>query len=161
MPGGQHGGAREAGFIKPVASQPDVDDNLYAFAMRHFFGVHKIIPRPNMLVKWNEEFHHFSIQVWLVDPVEPETNEVFYSVNRHPDYSMQMEFDEWKSVPMEKKAGLKKKSVGTSYTAEIIIDGNPKTVDFISVHKHTAEGTTLTVSSPEVRVAPRAKQHGP
>ncbi len=151
MPGGQHGGAKEAGFTKPVASQPDVDDNLYAFAMRHFFGVHKLIPRPNMVVKWDKEKHQFSILVWLVDPVEPESNELFYSVNRHPDYSMQMEFDEWKSVPMEKVTPTKK-STGTRYKTEITIEGDVKTVDFISVHKHTQEGTTFTISSQMLRV---------
>ena len=150
MPGGQHGGAKEAGFNKPVASQPDVDDNLYAFAMRHFFGMHKLMPRPNMVVKWDNEKHHFNILVGLADPVEPENNDVYYSVNRHPDYSIQMEFDEWKSVPMEKVIS-ERKHTGTTYKAEVTIEGDVKTVDFISVHKHTAEGTTFTISSQIIR----------
>lgn len=152
MPGGQHGGAKEAGFTKPAASQPDVDDNLFAFAMRHFFGIHKLLPRPSMIVSKAPDMHHFSVTTWLVDPLEPQSNEVFYSVNRHPDYSIQMEFDEWKSVPMEKVAPTTKKHTGTTYKAEIMIDGDVKTVDFITVHKHTAEGTTFTISSQEMRV---------
>ena len=151
MPGGQHGGAKEAGFTKPVASQPDVDENLYTFAMRHFFGVHKKIPRPYPLVKWDKETHRFEITVLLADGTEPQSNEVFWSVNRHPDYSMQMEFDEWKSAPLQTSPPSKKNHQRT-YKGEVTIEGDLKTVDFITVHKHTEDGTTFTISSHVLRV---------
>lgn len=145
MPGGQHGGAKEAGFTKPVASQPDVDANLHAFALRHFFGTHKQMPSPRLSVKRNNETQRFQITVELPDGTEPESNDVFWSVNRHPDYSMQMEFDEWKSAPLQKSGKV-------TYAGEVMLEGDAKTVDFITVHKHTADGTTFTVSSHIVRV---------
>ena len=150
MPGGQHGGAKEAGFTKPVASQPDVDENLYAFAMHHFFGARKLIESPRLtarLIKTTTggTTSHVFATVNFPDGTEPQNNEIFWSVNRHPDYSFQMEFDEWKSAPLT-KAGK-----GT-YQSEINIDGDVKTVDLISVHKHTENGMTLTVSSHEMRV---------
>ena len=145
MPGGQHGGAKEAGFTKSVASQADVDDNLYAFATHHFFGTRRGIQSPQMTVQRDKQTQHFSLSVTFPDGAEPQSNEVFWSVNRHPDYSMQMEFDEWKSAPMEKQAEA-------TYKAEITIEGDVKTVDFISVHKHTEAGTTFTISSAELRV---------
>jgi hypothetical protein len=151
MPGGQHGGAKEAGFTKPAASQLDVDENLYAFAMRHFFGVHKKFPRPSPSVEWDKESHRFKVSVLLTDGTEPQSNEVFWSVNRHPDYSLQMEFDEWKSAPLQmlpaSTANHQRICKG-----EIPFEGDWKTVDFITVHKHTEDGTTFTISSHVKRV---------
>ena len=146
MPGGQHGGAKEAGFTKPVASQPDVDENLYAFAMRHFFGVHQVIPRPSVSVSRLKDAPRFAVTVLLPDGTGPQSNEVFWSVNRHPDYSMQMEFDEWKSAPLKMlpPAGESQRRV---CSGEVTIEGDWRTVDFITVHRHTEDGTTFTVSS--------------
>ncbi len=152
MPGGQHGGAKEAGFTKPVASQPDVDENLYAFAMHHFFGTRKLIGSPKLtsVVFTNsagQSVRRASVTVTFSDGSEPEVNELFWSVNRHPDYSFQMEFDAWESAP------LRRTGRGT-YTGEVALGGGVKTVDFISVHRHTEAGITLTVSSHEIRVRP-------
>ena len=146
MPGGQHGGAKEAGFTKPVASQPDVDENLYAFAMHHFFGTRRLIESPRLTVTPEKGTHHYTITVVFPDGTEPQSNEIFWSVNRHPDYSFQMEFDEWKSAP------LRKTGKGT-YEGEVTVDGEVKTVDFISVHKHAEADITLTVSSHEMRLS--------
>ena len=151
MPGGQHGGAKEAGFNKPVASQPDVDDNLYAFALRHFFGTHKQMPSPRLSVKRSGDTKRFLVSVEMPAGSAPQSNEVFWSVDRHPDYSIQMEFDEWKSAPLPMLPSTT--NTGPSLCqGEVTVDGDAKTVDFITVHKHTAEGTTFTVSSHIVRV---------
>lgn len=152
MPGGQHGGAKEAGFNKPVASQPDVDENLYAFATHHFFGAHRSLPRPDMSVSWNQDKHVFYVTVVVGGGSEAVANDVFWSVNRHPDYSIQMEFDEWKSMPLTKVDGSGERTSAT-YKAEIAVGDDAKTANFISVHKHTSDGSTLTVSSPELRLA--------
>jgi hypothetical protein len=145
MPGGQHGGAKEAGFTKSVAGQPEVDENLYAFALHHFFGTRSLLAAPKLTAHWNKETHLLQVQVVFPDGVEPQANELFWSVNRHPDYSMQMEFDSWDSAP------LAKTGPGT-FTGEAKVAGAVKTLDVITVHKHTENGTTLTVSSPEVRL---------
>lgn len=145
MPGGQHGGAKEAGFTKATASQPDVDDNLYAFAMHHFFGTRRLIEAPKLTATWKRDTHQLSVSVVFPDGAEPQGNEVFWSVNRNPDYSMQMEFDKWASAPLQ-KAGP------ATFTGEVTVDGEVKTLNVITVHKHAEKGTTLTVSSPELRL---------
>jgi hypothetical protein len=145
MPGGQHGGAREAGFTKPVASQPDVDENLYAFAMHHFFGARRLIAAPRLTANLNKGARRLSVSVVFPDGTEPQDNEVFWSVNRNPDYSMQMEFDAWSSAPLRKTGPA-------TYAGEAAIEGDVKTLDVITVHKHREAGTTLTISSPEVRL---------
>jgi hypothetical protein len=145
MPGGQHGGAKEAGFVKPVASQPDVDENLYAFAMHHFFGARRLIEAPKLTATLKKDAHHLSVSVVFPDGTEPQGNELYWSVNRHPDYSLQMEFDAWASAPLQKTGKA-------TYTGEARIEGDVKTVDVITVHKHTEAGTTLTISSPEIRL---------
>ena len=146
MPGGQHGGAKEAGFTKSVASQPDVDENLYAFAMHHFFGARRLVASPRLIASASGRSGAFQITVTFADGTEPQANELFWAADRHPDYTMQMEFDAWKSAP------LRKTGAG-AYSGEVKVDEGAKTVDFISVHRHTEAGTTLTVSSHEIRVA--------
>ncbi len=145
MPGGQHGGAKAAGFTKPAASQPDVNDNLYAFAMHHFFGTRRLIEAPKLTAQLNKDTHRLKVSVVFPDGAEPQGNEMSWSVNRHPDYSMQMEFDAWTSVPLQKTGKA-------TYTGEASIEGDVKTLDVITVHRHTEAGTTLTISSPEVRL---------
>lgn len=151
LPGGQHGGAKEAGFTRPVTAQPSVDANLLAFALRHFFGTHRHFPSPRLSVKRHGPSPRFEITVELADGSEPESNEVFWAVNRHPDYTMQMEFDAWQSAPLQllRPAG---KNGPSACRGELSLDGDPQTVDFISVHRHTADGTTFTVSSHILRV---------
>lgn len=145
MPGGQHGGAKEAGFTKPVASQPDVDENLYAFATHHFFGTRRLISPPKLETKWDKAAHRLSIRVTFPDGTEPQSNDLFWSVNRHPDYTMLMEFDAWTSAPLRK--------TGTAtFEGETPIEGDVSTLDVITVHRHEEAGTTLTISSPELRL---------
>jgi len=145
MPGGQHGGGKDTGLNKPVASQPDVDDNLYAFATHHFFGTRRLIEAPKLTATWNKEAHRLSIHVVFPGGTEPQDNAVFWSVDRHPDYSMQMEFDPWTSAPLQKKGVAE-------FVGDVNVDGDVKTLDVITVHKHKENGTTLTVSSPELRL---------
>jgi hypothetical protein len=152
MPGGQHGGAKEAGFNKPVASQSDVDENLYAFATHHFFGTRRLIESPKMTsvvltTISGRAAHRASVTVTFSDGTEPQSNELFWAVSRHPDYSFAMEFDAWKSAPLQKTGK-------GAYKCDVTLDGDVKSVDFISVHRNTEVGITLTVSSHEIRVRP-------
>ena len=145
MPGGQHGGAKEAGFTKPVASQPEVDENLYAFATHHFFSTRRLIAPPKLETKWDRNAHRLFIRVLFPDGTEPQSNEVFWSVNRHPDYTMLMEFDAWNSAPLRKTGD-------STFEGETPIEGDVSTLDVITVHRHQESGTTLTISSPERRL---------
>ena len=145
VPGGQHGGAKEAGFTKPAASQPDADETLYAFAMHHFFGKRSLPAAPKLTTNWDKATHRVTVKAVFPDGTDPQKNDVWWSINRHPDYSMQMEFDPWTNAP------LKRTAPGT-FEGEITIEGEPKTLDIITVHAHKESGSTLTLSSPEVRL---------
>lgn len=145
VPGGQHGGAKEAGFVKSVGSLPEVDANLFAFAQHHFFGTRRMVAPPEVRTRWDAKTKHLSVTVTFPDGSEPQENSLWWSVNRHPDYSIAMEFDAWSSVPM-------KKTSASTYEAETSVEGEVNTLDVITVHAHTESGTTLTVSSPELRL---------
>ena len=62
-----------------------------------------------------------------------------------PDYSIQMEFDPWSFAPMQKTGSA-------TYTGETTLEGELQTLDVITVHAHTENGSTLTVSSPDIRL---------
>jgi len=145
VPGGQHGGAKEAGFKKQVGSLPEVDENLYAFAMHHFFAARPMVATPKLTARWDAGAARLEVTVIFPDHAEPQKNELWWSVDRHPDYTFAMEYDLWQSMP------LRQTGPG-SYSGEIALKSAPKTIDVVSVHQHTASGSTLTFSSPLVRV---------
>jgi hypothetical protein len=145
VPGGQHGGAKEAGFVKSVGGLPEVDENLHAFALHHFFGTRHMVAPPQVTTQWDKAAHRLTVKVVFPDHSEPQENNVWWSVNRHPDYSIAMEFDEWSSAPL-------KKSGADTYNGEITIAGDVKTLDVITVHAQEENGSTLTLSSPEIRL---------
>ncbi|MDZ4402731.1 PhoPQ-activated protein PqaA family protein [Prosthecobacter sp.] len=145
VPGGQHGGAKEAGFVKSVGGLPEVDENLYAFATHHFFGARRLVAPPKVTTQWDKDKHRLAVTVTFPDGSEPQENSVWWSVNRHPDYSIAMEFDAWNSAPMQKTGPA-------TYSGETKIDGDMRTLDVITVHAHAENGSTLTISSPELRL---------
>jgi len=145
VPGGQHGGAKEAGFVKSVGGLPEVDENLRAFALHHFFGTRHMVAPPQVTTQWDKATKRLAVKVVFPDHSEPQENSVWWSVNRHPDYSIAMEFDAWTSEPL-------KKTGADTYSGEISIAGEVKTLDVITVHAQEENGSTLTVSSPEIRL---------
>lgn len=145
VPGGQHGGAKEAGFLKSVGGMPEVDENLFAFAQHHFFGARRMVAPPKVTTQWDKTSHRLVVKVVFPDGSEPQDNQLWWSVNRHPDYSIAMEFDPWTSAPL-KKTGT------ATYSGEASVEGDVKTLDIITVHAHQENGSTLTVSSPEIRL---------
>jgi hypothetical protein len=144
VPGGQHGGAKTAGFLKQVGGLPEVDENLYAFARHHFFGDRPLPATPKVKRRWDAAANRMQVTVSLPDRLEPQKNELWWSVNRQPDYTHAMEYDVWQSAP------LRQTGPG-EYAGEVALDEKTKTVDFVSVHAHTAAGSTLTYSSPLLR----------
>lgn len=145
VPGGQHGGAKEAGFVKSVGGLPEVDENLLAFATHHFFGTRRMIAPPEVSTRWDKKARRLVATVTFPDGTEPRENTLWWSVNRHPDYSIQMEFDPWSRTPMRKTGAA-------TFSGEINVEGEVKTLNVITVHAHQENGSTLTVSSPEIRL---------
>lgn len=144
VPGGQHGGAKAAGFLKQVGSLPEVDENLYAFALHHFFQARPMIAPPKVTPRWDNAAHRLQVTVIFPDKAEPQKNDLWWSVNRHPDYTFGMEYDAWECVPMHQTGPA-------TFVGEIALPEKPKTLDLITVHQHTANGSTLTMSSPLLR----------
>lgn len=145
VPGGQHGGAKETGFHKQVGSLPEVDENLFAFAQHHFFGTRPMIATPQVRQHWDAASHRLQVTVTFPDKAEPQKNDLWWSLNRHPDYTFAMEYDPWQSAPM--------KQVGpATYAAEVTLPEKPDTIDFVTVHAHSMAGSTLTLSSPLLRL---------
>lgn len=141
VPGGQHGGAKAAGFDKQVGSLPEVDENLFAFAQHHFFKS-RPMPRPPQVVShWNKITHQLEVAVTFSDDIEPQKNDLWWSPNRHADYTYAMEYDAWQSASL-RRTGPK------TFAGNATFESEPKTVDFITVHSHTENGSTLTFSSP-------------
>jgi hypothetical protein len=62
-------------------------------------------------------------------------------VDRHPDYTLAMEYDAWESVPM-------KRTGPATFSGEATFSAKPRTLDVLTVHQHAAGGSTLTLSSP-------------
>lgn len=145
VPGGQHGGAKEAGFVKSVGGLPEVDENLRAFALHHFFGTRHMVAPPQVTTQWDKAAHLLKVKVVFSDHSEPQENNLWWSVNRHPDYSIAMEFDAWSSAPLQKTGA-------DTYSGEITLADEVKTLDIITVHTQEENGSTLTVSSPEIRL---------
>jgi hypothetical protein len=141
MPGGQHGGSKETGLMKPVASQPDVDENLYAFALHHFFGARPMVAAPKVTQHWDKAAKKLEVIVTFPDKSEPQKNDLWVSPERHRDYTFAMEYDPWQSVPMRQTGPA-------TYEGEVTLKGDASTGEFVTVHQHTADGSTLTVSSP-------------
>lgn len=144
VPGGQHGGAKTAGFNKQVGGLPEVDENLFAFAQHHFFGTRPMVAPPQVTQQWDAKTHRLHVSVTFPDQAEPQKNELWWSVDRHPDYTFAMEYDEWQSAPMSRTGRAK-------FEGDITLANAPRTLDFITVHQHTASRSTLTVSSPALR----------
>ena len=65
-------------------------------------------------------------------------------MNRHPDYTFAMEYDAWESAPLQQTGPA-------TFAGEVTLPAKPDTLDFVTVHQHTANGSTLTLSSPLLR----------
>jgi hypothetical protein len=122
-----------------------VDENLFAFAQHHFFGTRPMVASPKVKSQWDSATKRLQVTAMFPDDSEPQKNDLWWSVNRHPDYTFAMEFDAWDSAPMVQIAP-------SVYYAEVHLAAKPDTIDFVTVHAHTANGSTLTLSSPLVRV---------
>ncbi len=141
VPGGHHGAAKEAGMKKQVGSLPEVDQNLYAFALHHFFGSRPMVAPPKITSRWEAATRRLHVTARFPDGAEPQQNDLWWSVDRHPDYTLAMEYDAWESVPMRRTGPA-------TFSGEAILKARPRTIDILTVHQHTANSSTLTLSSP-------------
>ena len=148
VPGGQHGGSKETGFLKQVGSLPEVQENLFAFAQHHFFNARPLVATPRIKPHWHKATQRLRVTVTFPDRSQPQQNELWWSVDRHPDYTFAMEYDRWQSVPLRQTGPA-------TWVGEAKLAGKPKTLDVVTTHQHTAGGSTLTFSSPLVQLTVR------
>ena len=145
VPGGQHGGPKDAGFTRVVFSDPDVEDNLYAFALHHFSGARALIATPRIRHEWDTGRHRLRVTVTFPDGTEPQTNELWWSLDRHPANTLPYEYDAWHSTALRKTGPA-------DFSGEAVVSGSPRTVDFLSTHRHVQNELALSVSSPLQRI---------
>ncbi|HEY6167911.1 MAG TPA: hypothetical protein VI454_07720 [Verrucomicrobiae bacterium] len=148
VPGGQHGGPKNAGFTRQVPSQPEVEDNLYAFAQHHFFGARPLIAAPKIQHHWDKATRRLSVTVTFPDGTEPQKNELWWSMNRHQPCTLAFEYDAWQSAPLHKTGAA-------TFAGEISLQGNARTLDFVTTHTHVTNDLALTISSPMQRMEPK------
>ncbi|HYF35984.1 MAG TPA: PhoPQ-activated protein PqaA family protein [Prosthecobacter sp.] len=141
VPGGQHGGSKESGLTKQVGNLPEVEENLFAFAQHHFFNSRPMAAPPKITRQWDEAARALRIQVTFPDKSEPQKNGLWWSIDRHPDYSLQMEYDSWQSAPLRQTGPA-------TYAGEISPPPGFTSLQFVTVHANTTDGSTLTFSSP-------------
>ena len=148
VPGGQHGGAKTMGFLKQVGSLPEVDENLFAFAQHHFFNSRSLPQPPTLDHNWDKISNKLSVKVTFPEKTENTDDVLWWSSNRHADYTLAMEYDTWQSAQLRR--------VGPStFEGEISFSAMPDSVDFLTVHKHYQNGSTLTYSSSLIQAANR------
>ena len=107
-----------------------------------------MVAPPKIVTQWSQSKHSLHVIATFPDGSEPQKNELWTALDRHPDYSMQMEYDAWLSVPMTK--------TGTAtYEADFKVTAGTKTVNFVTVHAHEEAGSTITLSSPALQTVVR------
>jgi hypothetical protein len=145
VPGGQHGGPKGAGFSRQVPTQPQVEDNLYAFAKHHFFATRPMIAPPVVESTWDAKSRVLNIGVKFPAGVAPQSNVLSWSINRHAPHTLAFEYDAWSSTPLQ-IAG------DGQYRESIHLDQTAANVEFVTTHTHTLNQLPLTISSPLVQV---------
>ncbi len=100
-----------------------------------------MVAPPKVTSQWDAAARRLRVSVRFPDGAEPQQNDLWWAVDRHPDYTLAMEYDGWESVPLRRTGAA-------TYSGEATSSSKPQTLDFLTVHRHTANGSTLTLSSP-------------
>jgi hypothetical protein len=148
VPGGQHGGPKDSGFTRQVPSQKEIEDNLYAFALHHFFEMRPMIEAPKIGYVWDSVKRKLRVSATFPKEVEPQKNEVSWSINRHAPYTLAFEYDAWETITLSKKEG-------TKFSGEITLKKEATSVEFVTNHTHIVQDIPLSISSPLLRIDTR------
>jgi hypothetical protein len=104
-----------------------------------------MVASPQMQTAWDAKSRVLRVKIKLTSGVEPQTNELSWSINRHAPHTLAFEYDAWSAMPL--------KSVGNGqYHAEIQLGTDVDTVQLLTTHKDTINDLPLTISSPLVEV---------
>lgn len=144
VPGGQHGGPPGTGFTRQVPSQPEVEDNLFAFARHHFFSARPMIAAPKITTHWEAKTRTLHVTATFPDGAEPQKNALSWSVNRHAPGTLAFEYDKWQTTELAR-------SGAATFTGSCQLDAGARTVEILTTHTHPAENLPLSISSPLVQ----------
>ena len=147
VPGGQHGGPATAGYTRRVTIQPEVESNLRSFASSHFFGSQAVFEAPQVVGSWNESFKVFDVLVRFPDGSEPDSNELWWALDKSEPFTLSFEYDSWDSISLKQMG----KSV---YIGRISFVKKPDRLDFLTTHTLMKDGLSWTRSSPYQRFTP-------
>ncbi len=140
IPGGQHGGPATAGYTRRTPTLPEVQDNFLSFALHHFFDARAMVNSPELTHEWNQESNELTVVVKFGDGTEPDSNTLWWSLNRSRPYTLAFEYDTWESTPMIKTGE-------GHYEVTVPIQDRPMEIDLITQHTHIENNLPLTLSS--------------
>jgi hypothetical protein len=99
-----------------------------------------------------EEWHPWekdaTVRQKLVEIMDSAANDLWWTTNRHADYTFAMEYDVWQSTPLRRTGPA-------TFAGGAVLPSAPGAVDFVIVHQHVENGSTLTFSSPLLRMETR------
>ncbi|HEY2414899.1 MAG TPA: hypothetical protein VGI40_21825 [Pirellulaceae bacterium] len=145
VPGGQHGGPKGAGFSRQVPTLPEVDENLFAFAEHHFFGTQPNTTIPKINATWDSPSRTLHVDVTFANEVDPQKNELSWSLNRHPPYTLAFEYDRWNAIQL--------KQIGHGrFSSQIVFQAGDESIQLVTTHTYTIENRSLSFSSPLLQV---------
>ncbi len=148
VPGGQHGGPKDSGFARQVPSQKEVENNLFGFASHHFFDSRPMVETPKIGYVWDSIQRKLRVSATFPKDVEPQINELSWSINRHASYTLAFEYDPWEAIALSKKEG-------TKFSVEVTLKKEATSVEFLTTHTHTVQDIPLSISSPLMRIETR------
>lgn len=140
VPGGQHGGPVKAGYTKRLPLLKEVQSNLRTFARYHFFRERNWVASPKITHSWDIDSRVLVVDVVFPDGVEPEKNTLWWNVNKSRIRTLPAEYDSFDSIEMEQIGGAR-------YRGTLLLESEPETIDFMTVHTHTENGLPLSFSS--------------
>tara|TARA_R110000850_G_scaffold54619_4_gene130022 strand:+ start:4566 stop:6035 length:1470 start_codon:yes stop_codon:yes gene_type:complete len=148
IPGGQHGGPSTAGFTRRTPLAPEVQDNFLGFALHHFANHRSFITGPEIQHQWNPDTKTLTVIALFANKAAPQSNALWWNLNRSEPYTLPYEYDQWDSTPM--------KNIGTGkFEATIQLEEASTRIDFLTLHTDTENNLPLTVSSPYLRIENR------
>lgn len=147
IPGGQHGGPATVGFTRQVPKLPEIQNNFLSFARHHFFGDRSFLAPPKIESDWDAKTRTLTVRSQFPAGTKPETNTLWWNLERREPHTLPFEYDEWNSLEM--------KAIGSGhFEAAVTLEKTPARLDFVSVHTHTENELPLTISSPYQRIEP-------
>ncbi|MDZ4851527.1 MAG: hypothetical protein SGI77_19730 [Pirellulaceae bacterium] len=144
LPGGQHGGPTTSGFTLQTPTQPEADENFYAFARHHFFNDRSIPPTPKVKSEFDAATNKLKVTITVAPGQKITRQSLSWCENRHPPYTLAAEYDAWQSREIQA-------SPTNTHIEWIQVPSSANSIDFISTHTSIGNEIPFHFSSPYQR----------